>query len=146
MEHRDRDAGERVGAVVRAWRVPLTYAVLILGTYLVALVVGTVQAGTPTVATAIVDPFLFPVLFFLVPPVIAAVNAAVGGGVAQSLAVGLVPAASFPVMVAIGRLVGIGTGADAPLWALVLVYALLGIVGAGFGVVGGRGIRRVTDG
>lgn len=146
MERRERALGQRVAVVVRDWRVPLAYAALVLGTYLLALLVGTVQTGSPTVATAIVDPFLFPVLFFLVPPVIAAVNAAVGGGVPQSVAVGLVPALSFPVMVGIGRLVGIGAGADAPLWALVLVYALLGLVGAGFGVVVGRGIRRLTAG
>lgn len=126
------------------WRVPIAYAFVVFGTYLLAIVVGTVREGHLAVSSGVVSPFVFPVLFFFVPPILAAWHTAVGGAVRQGLAIGVVPAAVFPFMVGLGRLLGVGGHPDAPLGGLVVLYAVVGLVGAGFGVYAVRAFQRLV--
>ena len=133
-----------IAALVGAWRVPLAYGAVVLGTYLVALAIGTVRSGHPTVAGDVVTPFLFPVLFFLLPPIVGAWQTAIGGRPRQALAVGAMPAIAFVVMVAVDRLLGVQSGAEAPLATLVVLYGVLGTLGSGLGMFAVLAFRRVV--
>ncbi|MFB6071257.1 MAG: hypothetical protein ABEJ76_09555 [Halanaeroarchaeum sp.] len=134
---------DRLG-LPRPWRAPLAYALVIVGTYLLALVLGSIRAGEPSVARDVLVPVVFPVLYFFLPPVLGAWQTAATGRVRHGLAMGLVPALAFPVLVGIGRLVGVGGYGDAPLGALVLLYAVIGLLGAGVGASAVVAVRRLT--
>ncbi|WP_327052096.1 hypothetical protein [Halomicrococcus gelatinilyticus] len=115
------------------------FAVVVLGLLLV-VVVGQHVPGVRPVARAVYDPLL-PAVLFLAPPVVSAASAYRGGSVLASLAVGLTPALLFGLVVAASQaLVGAETG-DAPLWAVVVVFATVGIAGAVTGYVVGWGTR-----
>ena len=115
------------------------FAVVVLG-FLLVVVVGQHVPGVRPVARAVYDPVL-PAVLFLAPPVVSAASAYRGGSVFASLAVGLTPALLFGLVVAASQvLVGEGTG-EAPLWAVVVVFATVGIAGAVTGYVVGWGTR-----
>ncbi|GAA5042191.1 hypothetical protein GCM10025751_05280 [Haladaptatus pallidirubidus] len=90
--------------------------------------------------------FLLPVSLFYAPPMISAISTFRGGGLLASLAVGVVPAVSFGVVSVVRQLVTGVSSADAPLWALVLGFGLIGVAGSIAGFLTGRVILRFVEG
>jgi len=113
----------------RGWYIPVAFAGLIVATYLLGVVLGTLSHGEPTLLPVVFEPILFPILFVVMPPVLAVVNMLRGGSVPISLAIGLVPGLIFPVLGLIAMLLGLGNG-DTPAWALSLVFGAIGLLGA----------------
>lgn len=128
----------------RDWFVPLAFAGLIVGTYLLGVALGTLTRGEPTLLPIVFEPVLYPILFVVMPAVLTAVTTIRGGNVGTSLAIGIVPGLTFPVLTLLARLFGLGQG-DAPVWVLSLFFGVIGLFGAlaGIGVaVGARYVSR----
>jgi hypothetical protein len=98
---------------------------------------------------------VLPVALFYSPPFVSAASAYREGGLATSLVVGVAPSLVFGAVVSLDVAVRfLVTGeyvirGDAPLWGLMLVFGLLGLLGAvaGFlvGTVGRVAVRRVRS-
>ncbi|WP_049970654.1 hypothetical protein [Haladaptatus cibarius] len=88
---------------------------------------------------------LLPASLFYAPPVISAISTFRGGGLLASLAVGVVPAISFGAVSVVRQLVAGGSPSDAPLWAVVVGFGLIGVVGSVVGFLAGRGISRFVE-
>lgn len=84
---------------------------------------------------------LLPAAMFYAPPAVAAINAQRNGDLLTSVAVGVVPALSFAVVSAVRLPLSGASTAEAPIWALVLGFAVVGVVGALVGHAVGRGLR-----
>jgi len=119
---------------VNYWFLAIGFAGVIGVTYLVGVGLGTIARGEPALLPVVSEPLLFPILFVLTPPILAAVNTLHGGNVASSLVIGLIPGLMFPVLSILASLFGIGNG-DAPAWGLSLFYGGIGFLGALSGVV-----------
>jgi len=119
---------------VTDWYLALGFAGVIVVTYLVGVVLGTIARGESALLPVVSEPLLFPTLFVLTPPILAAINILHGGNVASSLVIGLIPGLMFPVLSVLASLFGLGNG-DAPAWGLSLFYGGIGFLGALGGVV-----------
>lgn len=128
----------------REWFLPVVFAGLIVATYLAGVVLGTLTRGEPTLLPFVSEPILYPGLFVVVPPALAAANTLRGGSVPSSLAIGLVPGLTFPLLGLLATLFGIGNG-DAPGWTLSLVFGAIGLVGALVGTGVAIGITSVSN-
>lgn len=111
------------------WSISVAFVGLIVVTYLLGIVLGTLARGEPAILPIVSEPILYPVLFVITPPVLSAVNTLRGGSVPSSLAIGLIPGLTFPVLGLIATLFGFGNG-DTPAWALSLVFGAIGLVGS----------------
>lgn len=126
----------------RERRLALGFAALLVAASLLAVVVGWVQRGTPSVSPRVMEPLVYPVLFFYAPPALAAYNQLRGGSVAGSLLLGAVPGLTFPLLAGLATFVRTGP-ADSPAWALTLAFLGIGLVGAAAGTLVGRLLRRL---
>jgi hypothetical protein len=96
-------------------------------------------------SSGLVYDLLLPAAFFYAPPVVAALSAVRGGGLLVSVAVGVVPALSFGVVALLRRVItGTATG-ESPLWALMVAFGIVGLVGASVGFAFGRGTVRLLE-
>lgn len=109
------------------------YAALMVVTYGAGLALGTWTGQGVVVHRTIYSPILFPGLFVFAPPVIAVANLLRGGTVLGSLAVGVVPGVAFAALALVADLLGTGAG-DSPLWAMVVTFGGIGLLGAAAGV------------
>jgi hypothetical protein len=112
------------------------YALVVFALLLVAALGG---------GEGLADTFLLPAVLFYAPPFVSAMSAYRGGGFLASLAVGLAPGLLFTLVVGGLSLAGRTAPGDAPIWALAVGFALLGVVGAllGFGV--SKGVLRFVE-
>lgn len=117
------------------WLVPVGFAALILLTYAVGLLAGTIVSGAPTLPDAVYSPILFPGLFSVAPVVVGAANTYRGGSLATTVVAGAAPGVTFFVLAHGSALLGLSDGGDAPAWGLALVFAGVGVAGALAGVV-----------
>lgn len=101
-----------------------------------ALLLVVVLGGGSTLA----DTLLLPVALFYAPPFVSAMSAFRGGGLLASIAVGVAPGLLYGLVVGGRALVGEGTTAEAPVWALAVGFGTLGVVGSLLGYGVGRGV------
>lgn len=127
----------RLNISTRERRLVLRFAALTIAVYLLAVAVGWVESGTPSVAHAVLEPALYPVLYFYAPPVLAAYNDFRGGSLPGSLLLGAVPGLTFPILAGLAMAVRTGP-ADSPAWVMTLAFLAIGLAGAGAGIVFSR--------
>lgn len=126
------------------WLVPVGFAALILLTYAVGLLAGTITSGEPTLPPLVYSPILFPGLFTVAPIVVGAANTYRGGSLATTVVAGAAPGIAFFVLAYGSALLGVSDGGDAPAWGLALLFGGVGVAGALAGVVAvvaGLGVR-----
>ena len=94
---------------------------------------------------------LFPFVLFYAVPLVSAVSAYCRGGLLVSAALGVAPSLTFGAVVAadtVFRFLATGeyvTRGDSPLWGLMLVFGLFGLVGALVGYLVGTATRVGVD-
>jgi putative Mn2+ efflux pump MntP len=129
------------------------YILAILGLYALYFLLDRVV--DPTIGTGLGETLyspILPVALFYSPPFVSAASAYRDGGMLTSVVVGVAPSLVFGAAVTLdvlARLVATGavvTRGDTPLWGLMLVFGVLGVIGslAGFlvGVVARVGVDR----
>lgn len=104
------------------------FAVIVIALLLV-VALGDAIPGLETLARVAYDPLL-PVVFFLGPPVVSAASAYRHGGLAESTAIGVTPGVLFGVVVLADQLLTGAVTGDAPLWFVVVLFAVVGLVGS----------------
>ncbi|GAB7095556.1 hypothetical protein JCM30237_27100 [Halolamina litorea] len=119
----------------REWLLPVGFVGLILLTYLLGLVVGTVTNGEPTLPRVVYRPILFPGLFTLAPIGVGAANTYRGASLASTLAAGVAPGVAFFLLARGSLLLGVSDGGDAPAWGLAVLFGGVGVAGALAGVL-----------
>lgn len=102
-------------------------------------------------ASRLVYRTLFPVVLFYAVPLVSAVSAYCRGGLLVSVALGIAPSLTFGTVVTVDtalRFLATGeyvTRGDSPLWGLMLVFGLFGLVGALVGYLVGTATRVGVD-
>lgn len=126
----------------RERRLAIAFALAIVTVYLLSVVAGWLRTGTPSVASAVLEPLLYPVLYFYAPPVLAAYNDLRGGSAVGGLLLGAIPGLTFPLLAGVAMAVRTGP-ADTPAWVMTLTFVTVGVVAAGVGVAASRALRWV---
>lgn len=102
------------------------------------------RSGTPSVSRAVLEPLLYPILYFYIPPVLGAYNDFCGGSSLGSLLLGAVPGLTFPLLAGLAMAVRTGP-ADSPAWVMTIVFLAIGVVGAGGGIIVSRTCRWLAS-
>lgn len=118
-------------------RLTLGFAVVLVTVYGLAIAVGWLRTGNPSIARDVTAPLLFPVFFFYVPPLLGVYNEWRGGSVCGSLLLGAVPGLTFPILAGLAMVVRTGP-ADSPAWVITLAFLVIGMVTAAAGFIGVR--------
>lgn len=80
------------------WRPIGGFVMVILTVYGVSVIVGWAQSGTPVLAHGVLEPFVYPILYYYAPPLLAFYNHFPGGTIQGSLLIGTAPGVTFPVL------------------------------------------------
>lgn len=128
----------------REWRLALGYAASIIALYVFAVGDGWLQSGRPSASPRVMEPAIFPILYFFTPPVLVLYNELRGGSVGGSILLGATPGLMFPILVGFAAIIRTGNG-DAPAWALTLTFLGVGVAGAVVVIVLIRSLRLALE-
>ena len=129
----------------RWWLPAAVYLLVLVCVYVGGVIVGSVANDTPTLASVVYRPLLFPGLFVIAPALIAVVAAFLGFRPLASITLGLSVGVGFTLLGVLATILGTSGNGDSQLWALSLFFAGAGLVTAAAGHVLGAIVRRVTD-
>lgn len=128
----------------REWGLVLGYAVSIITVFLLAISDGWLQSGRPSPSPRVMEPAIFPILYFYTPPLLALYNELRGGSIGGSMLLGATPGLTFPILAGFAAIIRTGNG-DAPAWALTLTFLGIGIAGAVVVIVLIRSLRLAFE-
>jgi ABC-type Na+ efflux pump permease subunit len=127
------------------WLIPVSVALSIVLLTGAGIAIDTVAANRPRLLQIIYQPVLFPGMFTALPFIFAVVNVFRDGSLVISVLVGVAPGLAFLLLGVGSELTGIGSGGDAPAWALAVVFSQVGLVCALVGTAVGVISLRVYE-